>query len=335
MRRLLAATLALAFLPAAASAKVSSYLTGSAADAVPDALHGPVYNLGGGGTDVDAALQAMIDLTRGCTTCSTKVDVVILRATGSNGYNDYIYAMNGVDSVESLVITRRTDTASPALAATIRAAEVVFFAGGDQCDYVTLFKGTPVETAVEYVVEQKHGAVGGTSAGMAIQSPTVYDACVASVTSADILANPYHRGATFTRGFFSWPFLSASITDQHLVARDRMGRLMGFLARQVKDGYGSPQLGIAADEQTSIVVDANGLARVYGNPGAPSAAYFVLADHPVGSTERVAAKQALSYLNFRIWKVQTGGTFDLANRPSSAGAYTISVSNGVLSGNPY
>jgi cyanophycinase-like exopeptidase len=339
MRRLLLASAALALLPLAAEAKVTSYLTGSAADARPASLHGPVLNLGGGGPDVDTALQAMIDLTRGCTggssECSTKVDVVILRATGSNGYNDYIYAMNGVDSVETLVISKRTDTTSPALNASIRAAEVVFFAGGDQCDYVTLFKGTPVETAVEYVLEQKHGAVGGTSAGMAIQSPTAYDACVASVTSADILANPYHRGATFTHGFFDWPFMAGTITEQHLVTRDRMGRLMGFLARQIKDGYGSPQLGIAADEQTSVVVDANGLARVYGNPGAPSTAYFVLADHAPGSGEKVAAKQPLSYANFTFWKVPAGGTFDLANRPASLGSYTISVSNGVLSANPY
>jgi cyanophycinase len=322
-------------LPQAATAKLSRYLTGSATNVTPT-LHGPALNLGGGGLDVDSALQAMIDLARGCTgsACGTKVDVVILRATGSNGYNDYIYAMNGVDSVETLVMTRRTDTAAADINTTIRNAEVVFFAGGDQCDYVTLFKGTPVETAVEYVLEQKRGAVGGTSAGMAIQSPTAYDACVASVTSADILANPYHRGATFTRGFFNWPFMADTITDQHFVTRDRMGRLMGFLARQIKDGYGTSVMGVAADEQTSIVVDANGLATVHGNPGAPSTAYFVLADHAIESSDKVAAKQPLSYANFKIWKVPAGSTFDLARRPS-LGFYTVSVSNGVLSAPPY
>ena len=322
-------------LPQAATAKVTRYLTGSAANPEPT-LHGPALDLGGGGLDVDSALQAMIDLARGCTgsACSTKVDVVILRATGSNGYNDYIYAMNGVDSVETLVITRRTDTATLAIDTTIRNAEVVFFAGGDQCNYVTLFKGTPVETAVEYVLERKHGAVGGTSAGMAIQSPTAYDACVAGATSAYVLANPYHSSVTFTRGFFNWPFMAETITDQHFVTRDRMGRLMGFLARQIKDGYGTSVMGVAADEQTSIVVNANGLATVHGNPGAPSTAYFVLADHAISGTDKVAAKQPLSYANFKIWKVPAGGTFNLANRPS-LGYYTISVSNGLLSANPY
>ncbi len=172
---LLAAVLALP-----AQAKVTRYLTGNAADVVVP-LAGPAHDFGGGGTDVDAALQWIIDQVRGCTSCSTKVDVVILRATGSNGYNDYIYAMNGVDSVETLVITRASDSNTTAVETTVKNAEVVFFAGGDQCDYVKLFKGTKVETAVESVYA-KGGGVGGTSAGLAIQGDFTYDACTGSVT---------------------------------------------------------------------------------------------------------------------------------------------------------
>ena len=130
------------------------------------ALFGPAHDLGGGSTDVDAAIQWMIDTVRGCTNCATKVDVVILRSSGSNGYNDYIYAMNGVDSVETLVITAAKDSNTAAVETTVKNAEVVFFAGGDQCDYVKNFKGTKVETAVESVYA-RGGAVGGTSAGLA------------------------------------------------------------------------------------------------------------------------------------------------------------------------
>src|SRR3954447_9364530 len=98
--------LAAAVLAPSAEAKVTRYLTGTAADVVVP-LAGPAHDFGGGGTDVDAALQWIIDQVRGCTgaACATKIDVVILRSSGSNGYNDYIYAMNGVDSVETLVIT--------------------------------------------------------------------------------------------------------------------------------------------------------------------------------------------------------------------------------------
>ena len=321
----LLAVLTLLFLAAPASAKVTRYLTGSRADMNPP-LAGPVLNLGGGGSDVDAGLQAMIDLARGCSDCATKVDVVILRTTGSDGYNSYIYAMNGVDSVETLVITRVADSNTVPVEVTIRNAEVVFFAGGDQCTYRTLFKGTAVERAVEHVYA-RGGAVGGTSAGMAIQGELTYDGCVSSATSAVILANPYDRSATFTYDFFAWDHMGGVLTDTHFVARDRMGRLMGFLARQIKDGRAHSALGIAGDEVSSLVVDASGLATVMG----VGAVYVVLADH---APEQCAPKKPLTYSNFKIWRLSPGDTFDLQNRPTS-GYYTVSVRNGVLSKNPY
>ena len=56
----------------AAGAKETRYLTGSAADVRPK-LHGPAYHLQGGGTDVAAAFQWMIDEVRGCTNCHSAI----------------------------------------------------------------------------------------------------------------------------------------------------------------------------------------------------------------------------------------------------------------------
>src|SRR5262245_28842401 len=320
---LLVVLLAVSVFPA--QAKVTRYLTGNAADVSP-ALSGPAHDFGGGGTDVDAALQWIIDQVRGCTSCSTKIDVVILRSTGSDGYNDYIYAMNGVDSVETLVITKASDSNTTAVETTVKNAEVVFYAGGDQCDYVKNFKGTKVETATEFVYA-KGGGVGGTSAGTAIQGDFTYDGCNGSITSAQALANPYHRYATFTYDFFHWTNLQNTITDSHFVARDRMGRLLAFLARQIKDGRATSALGVAVNEVTSVVVDRNGVATVLGD----GPAYFVLADH---MPEVCLSGSPLTYSGYKIWKVGSGGTFDLHNRPST-GYYTRSVTNGVISADPY
>jgi cyanophycinase len=308
-----------------AQAKVTRYLTGNAADVVVP-LAGPAHDFGGGGTDVDAALQWIIDQVRGCTTCSTKIDVVILRSSGSNGYNDYIYAMNGVDSVETLVITRASDSNTTAVETTVRNAEVVFFAGGDQCNYVNYFKGTRVETAVESVYA-RGGGVGGTSAGTAIQGDFTYDGCSGSAVSSDALANPYHRTITFTYDFFHWANLQNVITDSHFVARDRMGRTLAFVAHQIKDGRAASALAVAVEEATSVVVDRNGLATVMGD----GPAYFVLGDH---APEVCQPGVPLTYSNFKIWKVSAGGTFDLRNRPTT-GYYLRSVNNGVISANPY
>lgn len=310
---------------APAEAKVTRYLTGNAGDIVVS-LAGPAHDLGGGSTDVDAAIQWMIDQVRGCTSCSTKIDVVILRSSGSNGYNDYIYAMNGVDSVETLVITSARDSNTTAVEDTIRKAEVVFFAGGDQCNYVNYFKGTRVETAVESVYA-RGGGVGGTSAGTAILGQFVYDGCGGSAVSADALANPYHRTITFTYDFFNFANFQGTITDSHFVPRDRMGRTMAFIARQIKDGKASSALGVAVNEVTSVVVDRNGLATVMGD----GPAYFVLGDH---MPEVCQSGSPLTFSNYKIWKVPSGGTFDLRTRPTS-GYYLRSVSNGVISSNPY
>lgn len=316
---------ALAALATPAEAKVTRYLTGNAGDVNPP-LFGPAHDFGGGSTDVDAAIQWMIDQVRGCTNCAATVDVVILRSSGSNGYNDYIYAMNGVDSVETLVITAARDSNTAAVEATVRNAEVVFFAGGDQCNYVTNFKGTLVETAVESVYA-RGGGVGGTSAGEAIQGEFTYDACNGSALSSSALANPYDRSISFTYGFFNWANLHDTLWDSHFVPRDRMGRLLVFLARQIQDGQATTAWGVGVNEVTSVVVDKNGVATVMGD----GPAYFVLADH---FPEVCAAKKPLTYSNYKIWKVPAGGTFDLRNRPST-GYYLVSVNNGVLDRDPY
>ncbi|MEP7012365.1 MAG: peptidase S51 [Acidobacteriota bacterium] len=328
MNRVVRAGVALSLWVMAASsaeAKVTRYLTGNAADAVAS-LTGPSHDLGGGGLDVDAAIQWMIDQARGCTNCSTKIDVVILRSTGSDGYNASVAAMNGVDSVETLVITSAASANTAAVEATIKNAEVVFFAGGDQCDYVKNFKGTLVETAVESVYA-KGGSVGGTSAGHAILGDFTYDACSGSALSSEALANPYARTVTFTYDFFHWNHLQGTITDSHFVTRDRMGRTMAFLARQIQDGRATSVLSIAVDEATSVVVDRNGLATVMGT----GAAYFVLADH---APQACRAKTPLTYSGFKIWKVSPGGTFNLATRPTT-GYYLRSVTTGVIDANPY
>ncbi|HEX9944477.1 MAG TPA: peptidase S51 [Thermoanaerobaculia bacterium] len=325
MRKTLSLLALSAVLALPAQAKVTRYLTGNAADVVVP-LAGPAHDFGGGSTDVDAALQWIIDQVRGCTSCSTRIDVVILRSSGSNGYNDYIYAMNGVDSVETLVITSARDANTAAVETTIQNAEVVFFAGGDQCDYVTNFKGTRVETAVESVYA-KGGGVGGTSAGLAIQGEFTYDGCRGSALSSEALANPYHRHVTFTYDFFHWANLQNTITDSHFVARDRMGRTMAFVARQIQDGKAASALAVAVNEVTSVVVDKNGLATVMGD----GPAYFVLADH---APEVCQPGVPLTYSNYKIWKVPAGGTFDLKNRPTT-GYYLRSVNNGVISADPY
>jgi len=242
-----------------AEASVTRFFTGNRADVNPK-LFGPVHVFGGGGSDVESAIQWVIDSVRGCTDCQTKVDVVVLRASGADGYNDFIFAMKGVDSVETLLITDRKDSEEKAVIDTIKQAEIIFFAGGDQCNYVRHFKDTQVESAIKDVYK-KGGGIGGTSAGLAIQSPFAYDGCSGSVSSNEALSNPYHSQISFTYDFFNWKNLSNTISDTHFAARNRMGRLISFIARQIKEKRAKRVLGFGVNERTSLVVDKNGVGR--------------------------------------------------------------------------
>src|SRR5215211_3018429 len=69
------------------------YVEGNAEDVTASTSAGLV--LMGGGTDVDAAFQWMIGKSGGG-------DFVVIRATGTDAYNPYIFGLGTVDSVETL-----------------------------------------------------------------------------------------------------------------------------------------------------------------------------------------------------------------------------------------
>lgn len=307
------------------SADLRRFDTGNPADVRP-ALHGPIIHLAGGGGDVDAAYREVIDRIRGCSDCDAKLDVVVLRASGGNGYNDYLQAMPGVDSVTTFVITDLHSAYKEEVIHAVRDAEYVFFAGGDQCNYIKYFYRGPIQKMIE-AVYARGGAIGGTSAGMAIQGRAVYDACNdASAQSARALADPYNDEISFTTDYFGWRFLENVITDTHFAQRNRMGRLLAFIARQFRE-TGAPFLGIAANEKTAVLVDERGIAHVVGE----GPAYFVLGDH---LPEHATPGQPLTYCGYKVWRAAAGLSFDLVHYPRT-GHYAVDVQNGVILQNPY
>lgn len=295
---------------------------------LPKTLAGPVHILGGGGPDVEEAIQWMINQVRVSSGYSSKVNVVVIRTYGSDDYNSLIYNMQGVNYVETLIISNRRDANKPDVVEKVRNAEVIFFAGGDQCQYIRNWKNTQLETAIRSVY-LKGGGIGGTSAGAMIQSDYVYDACASSeagIESREALEDPY-RDITFTYDFFPWSHLRGTIIDTHFDRRKRMGRIMAFIARQIQDGVSKTVLGIAISEETSVVVDQYGTAKVMGR----GAAYFVLGDH---LPEICQPRTPLTYYDYKIWRVPRGDSFNLRNLPTR-GYYLRSVKRGRLTSDPY
>jgi cyanophycinase len=295
---------------------------------LPRPLAGPVHILGGGGPDVEEAIQWMINQVRTSHSYTHKINVIVLRTYGSDDYNRLIYDMQGVNYVETLIISNRHDANKPDIVEKVRNADVIFFAGGDQCQYIRSWKNTKLATAIQSVYA-KGGGIGGTSAGAMIQSEYIYDACASSeegIETREALEDPY-QDITFTYNFFPWSHLRGTIVDTHFDRRKRMGRIMAFIARQIQDGISKSVLGIAISEETSLVIDKFGMAKVMGR----GAAYFVLGDH---APEICKPGTPLTYYDYKIWRVPYGDTFNLRHLPTR-GYYLRSVNRGRFTSDPY
>jgi cyanophycinase len=270
----------------------------------------------GGGTDVDAAFQWMINKSGGG-------DFVIIRATGTEAYNPYIYGLGTVDSVATIITKNRAAASDPFVIEKIRNAEALFIAGGDQNDYVTNWKGTPVEDAIHYLVS-RNVPIGGTSAGLAILGEFVFTAANNTVDSPTALSNPYGKRIALDRDFLSLPNMGGIITDSHFVTRDRMGRLVTFLARLNQDDWASQAKGIGIDEETALLVEPNGSVTRVGN----GAAYFL---RTPGKPEVCLSRTALTFQNLSVYRVSSSATFNIPTWSGSGGtSYNLSAVDGVL-----
>ncbi len=257
-------------------------ITGSPLDVSVSTSSGIV--LMGGSTDVDEAIAWMIDRAKGG-------DFLILRASGSTGYNNYIFDMGNVNSVETLLINTKEKANYESVGKRIREAEMVFIAGGDQGDYVKFWKDTEVSKALAYLVNEKKIPIGGTSAGCAVLSDFIFDAKNGSVISEEALTNPYDTRVSISKSFIQIPVLKNILADQHYSQRERKGRHIAFLARIKKD-EGVDAKGIGVDEKTAVCIDADGNAIVFGTNNA----YFI---SPMSTPETCDANVPLHWYHHK------------------------------------
>ena len=225
----------------------------------------------GGATEEDEAMKWFLNRANGG-------DVLVLRASGSDGYNDYFYTQLGVpvNSVETIVFNDASASAETYIHQKITQAEAIWFAGGDQWDYISYWRNTPIDSLINLGIVQRNIVVGGTSAGMAIQGGFYFSAENSTVTSAEALADPFDTNVTVdSASFLANAILADVITDTHYDNPDRKGRHVAFLARIWED-YGTSGKGIACDEYTAVCIDENNIARIYGqHPTYDDNAYFL------------------------------------------------------------
>jgi cyanophycinase-like exopeptidase len=301
------------------------YLTGDSSDVQTTVVRG--ICLMGGATENDNAMRWWMQRANGG-------DVLVLRCTGSNGYNSYLYQTLGlnVNSVETLVLPNRNSAYDPYVLRRIQETEAIWIAGGDQANYVNYWKNTPLQQEIQEAVLQRGVPIGGTSAGMAILGSHYFAALNGTATSTNLLANPYHSTATVgANDFLRMPFLNRTITDTHFDNPDRRGRLMALIGRLAGDSSVRMRA-IACDEYTAVCIDSTGLARVFGDfPQNDDNAYFAQAHCiPPWQPETLQSGVALTWNRggqavkvYRVKGTQQGtNSFDLAGwRQGSGGTW--------------
>lgn len=302
-----------------APAGMTLYVTGNPEDADVRPT-GPGLVLMGGGTDVDEAFTWWGNLIAGG-------DVVVIRTSGADGYNDYLFGFGNVDSVETMLVTPGFAD-DPYVSWTLRHAEAVWLAGGDQATYLAGWKDSGVETAIHEAWD-RGAVVGGTSAGLAVLGQFAFAAYNDTVYSYEALEDPYNFYMTMEQGFLALPMLEGVIIDSHFFERDRMGRLVGFLARIHADGWATEAVGVGVDEATAIVVGPDGMGMVIGAGNA----YVVRADHP---PQTCTPGVPLEYDGLELHGVAPGGTIAFPGGSASTLAGPLAASGGVtIPADPY
>ena len=302
-------------LPAHSPAKWKYFRFGNAADS--SAIPHSGFALMGGGDQPAAFLYLCERASHG--------DFLILRANTEDDYaqqvNKETSAICPLNSVSTIVFSEREDSDDPKLLQIIQQAEAIFFAGGDQSNYVRFWQDTPVQDALNrHIAAGK--PIGGSSAGLAILGEFSFASIIDTIHSPEALADPYGNKVTLSRDFLKIPLLASTITDTHFVKRDRLGRLLVFMARILQDGWATSVRAIAVEESAAVLLESDGAATVVG----AGPAYFLEAKTPPETCRR---KTPLQFSNITVHRAPTGSSFNVKSWKGQGGDdYILSVNDG-------
>ena len=245
---------AFAALPGVAYAdKPTPAMAGAGPSATVTSAMGPAIAIGGALRDDNAAVYSrLIELTGG----RGARWVVLPTASGEPqaAADEKVAALIAHGAIaEALPVAPElpgTDVAKavrdPALVAKVRAAQGVFFTGGDQARIVdSLCPGgvdSPLLAAIREL-QQRGGVVAGTSAGAAIMSRTMFRDPASVIT---LLKGPLRAGIDFGPGL---GFVQSDLfVDQHFLARGRIGRMLPLMLSQ------GMKVGIGVEEDSAAVL---------------------------------------------------------------------------------
>jgi cyanophycinase len=297
-----------------------TFVVGDETARTPDPVVGGLLLNGGGDWNYDAF--------RWFTAHAGHGHLVVLRASGTTESQDEFYNdVKGVLSVRTFLFTDREAASDPKVLAAVKAADGIFVAGGDQSNYVRMWRGTPLNVLIDaHVAAGK--PLGGTSAGLAIQGAWLYGSMDGgSVTSPEAMADPLGKAVTIEGDFLHNELLAHVVTDSHFDTRARLGRLFAFLAKSHTLDPQRALVGLGIDENSAMTVEADGTAHFYAQvPG--KHAWLV----QPGEFGALKPGSPLNLAQVRVTGIGPGSTFNVRTLEVGAPAFVRSyaVVNGAI-----
>jgi len=183
-------------------------------------------------------------------------------------------------------------------------AKAIFIRGGDQWDYIRLWKGTKVDSAIQYVFNNG-GVIAGTSAGAAVLGDVDFSAQNGSVYPDESLQNPFYSRMKFENNFLK--LVPNVLFDTHFIERGRHGRLIAMLYNQYFYA-GRDLIGVGVDDRTAICISPDGVGEVMGS-GAVTIFYK---DDLTGYSTLTSGKYTIE--NLRSHLLTKGWKYDFINK---------------------
>ncbi len=276
-----------------------TFVVGDVGTPTPDPVVGGLLLNGGGDWPTEAF--------RWFTAHAGHGHLVVLRASGTTESQEEFYSkVKGLLSVRTFLFTDRKAASDPQLLAAVSAADGIFIAGGDQSNYVRMWRGTPLNAALDaHVAAGK--PLGGTSAGLAILGAWLYGCMDSiSITSAQAMADPLGAAVTVEGDFLHNELLAHVITDSHVDTRNRLGRLFAFLAKAHSLDPMRTLAGLGIDEDAAVTVEADGTARFHAGDIGKHA--WLVQPGAFGALE---PGRPLNLAQLRVTAIAAGSTFNV------------------------
>ncbi len=229
----------------------------------------------------------------------------------------YFTQQCGAAYAKEFAVATRDSADSQVLYDTLMTYEVIFFRGGDQYDYYSMYRNTKLQDAVT-TLYNSGGTICGTSAGMHILSSILFTAQNGTAYPDDCIENPNNSDVKLADDFMN--LFPGFIFDTHFAERARFGRLTAFLANYSLN-KGINITGIGMDDMTCMTVDSNMLGTVYGTGCANI--------YKAGSTYSLNGTKLLAD-TVQIIQLLQGCTFDFATHDVTLPALNRQLNTGML-----